>query len=232
MPPGEWIGVEAVLEVAVPPEVPALYFWALQVSFAERGRAVGGAHLGLQWYPPHPGSTAVNWGGYASDGRELDGSQSALSSATSNVNTRDFAWRPRAAYRLVVTRDDERTHGDLHAWRGEVVDLATGTSTVVRHLFARGSSIGSPMVWSEVFADCDAPGTLVRWRDLVVRSAGGERVAVDSVHVNYQSIADGGCVTTDSSVDGQVFVQQTGRTRRTRQGDQLSLGEPRQQSRS
>ena len=102
-PTGPWIGADVVLEVTEPPTVPALYFWALQVSFEDRGRAAGGAHLGLQWYPPHPGSTAVNWGGYAPDGRELDGSNSLLPSATGNPNTRDFALA--AAYALPPVGD-------------------------------------------------------------------------------------------------------------------------------
>ena len=69
-----WVSVEAVLEVLVPPAVPALSFWALQASFADRGRHHGAGHLGLQWYPPHPDSTAVNWGGYDAGGHELSGS--------------------------------------------------------------------------------------------------------------------------------------------------------------
>ncbi len=48
----------------MPPAVPRLYFWALQVSFASGPRLQGGAHLGLQWHPRYPGSTAVNFGGY------------------------------------------------------------------------------------------------------------------------------------------------------------------------
>ena len=70
-PTGPWLRAEAVLEVTEPPTVASLYFWALQVSFEDRGRAAGGAHFGFQWYPAHPGSTAVNWGGYAPDGGEL-----------------------------------------------------------------------------------------------------------------------------------------------------------------
>src|SRR5436190_306010 len=65
--------VAVTLEVVEPPVVDELYFWALQVSFVDGDRHVGGAHLGLQWYSPHPGSTAVNWGGYRDAGGELDG---------------------------------------------------------------------------------------------------------------------------------------------------------------
>src|SRR5690349_12962684 len=63
--------VSVVLEIVEPPAVPHLYFWALQASFVDRGRRIGGAHLGLQWYDRHPGGTAVNWGGYRDGGGEL-----------------------------------------------------------------------------------------------------------------------------------------------------------------
>ena len=53
--------VAVTLEVLVPPAVPWLYFWALQVSFVDRGRRAGGGHLGLQAAPWHPGGTAVRW---------------------------------------------------------------------------------------------------------------------------------------------------------------------------
>jgi hypothetical protein len=223
-PAGEWVGAEATLEIASPPEVPALYFWALQVSFVDQGRAGGGAHLGLQWYPPHPGSTAVNWGGYAPDGHELEGSRSALPSATGNVNTRDFPWRPGVGYRLAVTRVDAIDGDHRYAWRGEITDTTTGERVVVRDLFAAGSTIESPMVWSEVFAACDAPSAAVRWSALDLQASNGDRVPVTGVRVNYQAVSDGGCSTTNSSVDDGGFVQCTGVARRTAQGVRLSVG--------
>ncbi len=60
------VEVSAVLEIVVPPQVPALDFWALQVDFLAGDRFRGGAHTGLQWNRRYPGYTAVNWGGYAS----------------------------------------------------------------------------------------------------------------------------------------------------------------------
>ena len=65
--PTEATVVEAsvVLEVINLPQVAATYFWALQASFTDAdGTNQGAGHLGLQWYPPHPHSRAVNWGGY------------------------------------------------------------------------------------------------------------------------------------------------------------------------
>jgi len=65
------IEVSAVLEVLEPPQVPSLYFWAMQVDFEEDGLPWGGGHTGLQWNRRFPGGTAVNWGGYASQDRAV-----------------------------------------------------------------------------------------------------------------------------------------------------------------
>jgi hypothetical protein len=219
VPRGEWVGAEAVLEIVEPPRVPSLYFWALQVSFTDRGRAGGGAHLGLQWFPPHPGSTAVNWGGYAPSGLELTGSTSALPSATGNPNTRDFAWQPGTRYRLRVARTD----GSDPAWRGEVTDLASHATTHVRDLFAPGTALDAPIVWSEVFADCDAPPVRVRWTDLALLDASGTRHQVGSVVTSYQSVADGGCRSTNSAVAVDGFEQSTNTPRTNGPGTRLAL---------
>ena len=151
-----WVAVDAVLEVLVAPSVPALSFWALQASFQDRGRAAGAGHLGLQWHSGHPGSTAVNWGGYGPGGGELDGSTSSLPSAMGNVNTRDYRWGAGVGYRLRISHVGVAP-GGLHVWRGEVTDLARGETTVVRDLFAEGSALTDAIVWSEVFARCDDP---------------------------------------------------------------------------
>jgi hypothetical protein len=222
-PPGQWVQAEAVLEVRVAPSASALYFWAMQVSFTETGRHTGGAHLGLQWYPAHPASTAVNWGGYAAEGGELAGSSSPLPSATGNVNTRDLPWVPHRGYRLTVRRvDDADAPATMVAWRGSVTDVVSGEVVEVRDLYARGRFLDSPMVWSEVFADCDAPSAEVGWSDLRLVDEGGEAATVSHARVNYQRVADGGCANTDSSVDGAQFVQTTATERRTRQGATLS----------
>ena len=212
---GGIVEVAATLEVTEPPVVPALHFWALQASFADAGgRVHGGAHLGLQWYPAHPGSTAVNWGGYRDGGGELDGSRSALPSATGNGNTRDFAWRPRTPYRLTIRRV-----GSGGIWSGRVTDVAAGTETEVRTLSCPGDRLVVPMVWSEVFADCDAPSSAVRWRDLRVIHADGTVRRVRRMRTSYEAIADGGCADTDASspADGG-FVQRTSTSRRTAAG--------------
>jgi len=225
-PPSEgrsWVAAEAVLEVLVAPSVPALSFWALQASFHDRGRPGGAGHLGLQWHDGHPGSTAVNWGGYRAGGGELDGSASSLPSATGNVNTRDFRWHAGVRYRLRISRADHLPPAPpgLVAWRGEVSDLSSGETTVVRDLWATGSALADLVVWSEVFARCDDPSARVRWSGLAVEDDQGLRVPVTLVRVNYQSVTDGGCTTTDSTTDAVGVVQVTGTRRATPQGATL-----------
>jgi hypothetical protein len=220
------VAAEAVLEVLEAPAVPALSFWALQASFDDRGRHGGAGHLGLQWHPDHPGSTAVNWGGYGPDGRELTGSGSELPSALGNVNTRDLHWTPGTPYRLRIERADTPTPSQptgFVAWRGTVTDMTTGTTTVVRDLWAAGTALDAPVMWSEVFARCDDPPARVRWSGLRMVDDGGAATEVERVSVNYQSLGDGGCVTTDSSVDEVGVVQATGAVRTTPQGATLTV---------
>ena len=208
--------VSVTLEVVAPPEVPRLYFWALQADFADAaGRRAGGAHLGLQWHPQHPGSTAVNWGGYDAAGRELRGSTSDLPSALRNVNTRDFAWSAHEPYRLTIAAVPSAGGGVV--WRGSVTDSA-GTVTVVRDLYPPGDRISGVVMWSEVFARCDHPSVGVRWSEPRAVALDGEPVEPTRLSVNYQSLADGGCTNTDSRIDGVGVVQWTDATRTTPPG--------------
>jgi hypothetical protein len=217
--PGALREVAVTLEVLVPPAVPALYFWAVQVSFVDGGRSTGAAHLGLQAAPRHPGGTAVNWGGYRAGGDELPGTASPLPSAPGNPNTRDLPWRPGTPYRLRVAPG--RGPG---SWRGEVQDLTAGTTTLVRELACPGTALAAPVVWSEVFAACDAPGTTVRWSDLSITTAAGRTAAPAAVSPTYQSEADGGCSNTTTLVEGSVVVQRTTARRQVAPGTRLPLG--------
>jgi hypothetical protein len=211
------------LEVLEPPTVPRLYFWALQVDLADPGgRRAAGAHLGLQWHPQHPGSTAVNWGGYRAGGGELHGSGSSLPSALRNVNTRDLRWLPGRAYRLTARRMPGGGDGSF-AWRGSVRDLVTGDEIVVRDLYTNGDRIVGVTMWSEVFARCDDPTTVVRWSDPSVGTGAAERIPPLRLSVNYQSDVQGGCANTDSSTDEVGAVQRTCTPRVHRQGVQLPL---------
>jgi hypothetical protein len=181
------VEVSASLTVVEAPSVSRLYFWALQVTFDDGG----GAHVGLQWLPG--GKRAVNWGGYGPDGAELDGVPAG--------NTHPFDWSPGTAYSLRVRRGATGWVGSVDGWS--------------RELLAGGSTLSSPMVWSEVFARCDHPSTRVRWSGFSAVTASGTVVRPSAVEVRYQSKAEGGCGNTDVVVDGDGFVQVTSVPRST-----------------
>lgn len=208
VPTGEEL-VEASVSLVVSalPSVARLYFWALQVSFADGA----GAHLGLQWGADPPGRLRhVNWGGYGASGAELSGGPSNLPSSFANPNTRDYDWEPARPYRLRICRV-------AGGWAGWVDDM------LVRCLDAPGETVQNPVVWSEVFADCDHPAVSVRWSDLEVVTRSGRRVAVDSVVASYQSRQEGGCDNISSETDGAAFVQTTNAVRRTSSGASLRV---------
>jgi len=220
VPPRPLTEVAVDLEIVDPPTVDKLYFWALQVNFVDRGADRGGAHIGLQYHPGYPQAGAVNWGGYHPAGRgELEGSTSELPSALDNVNTRTYRWEAGRRYRLrvLLTKPGH--------WRGAVSDTATGQETVIRDLFVEAEHLLRPMVWSEVFADCDHPSTMVRWSNLQATTADGGVVRALSVRTNYQTFANGGCANTNSFIDanGLGFCQQTNIARANRAGSILTL---------
>lgn len=194
------------------PAVDRLYFWALQVGFGDVHGKTGGAHLGLQWNPRHPRSTAVNWGGYTVDGRLLEGSVSPLPSTPDDPNTRDFEWRAGARYRLGVAPGSSPGW-----WVATISDLRTGVETLVRELAGGGDRLVEPVVWSEVFARCDDPSVAVRWTDPRLEVE-GEWVRPTAYRVNYQAHDRGGCANTDVEADGLGVVQVTAVERRTPQG--------------
>ena len=192
-------------QVVVPPSVERLYFWALQVTFEDGS----GAHTGLQWNPRHPGSRAANWGGYAARGGGLlRGSESPLPSTPDDPNTRDLWWEPGRPYRFRVWAPEP---GRWRASLGEAV---------VRDLFAPGTTLRSPMVWSEVFAGCDDPSVMVRWSSFEALDREGRPVTPDRMLVNYQR---DGCTNTSSVPDGRSVLQVTNTDRITAQGAVLDL---------
>ncbi|MEM9655313.1 MAG: hypothetical protein AAGA65_24690 [Actinomycetota bacterium] len=217
VPPVPLAEVSVTFEVLEPPIVDKLYFWALQVSFLDGQRRTGGAHFGLQHNPAYPEACGVNWGGYHEGAGELDGSVSDLPSAPDNINTRDYLWSPNRRYRHRIFRSPER------GWRGSITDLDTGQVTVVRDLWVTGDRLAQPMVWSEVFADCDDPSVLVRWTDLEVITTTGEVHRPHVVHLNYQTHNNGGCANTNTSTDGVGFLQRTTTERLNGTGTRLSL---------
>jgi len=200
--------VAATIEVLVPPALPRLYFWALQVGFT----GGGAAHTGLQWLPVGSGRPAVNWGGYRAAGGELDGSVSPLPTLDGNPNTRLYDWEPGRPYRLRVVAAP-----DGHGWRA-TVDGAT-----IRDLWSPGDHLLAPIVWSEVFAACDDPSVVVRWSGLEAVTARGAVVVPRGLAVTFQSRADGGCDNTDVDVDAVGVTQTTATVRRTRPGAVIPL---------
>jgi hypothetical protein len=204
---GGVVEARATLEVRVPPAVNQLYFWALQVSFEDRGRQFGGAHTGLQWNPGAP-EGAINWGGYhpASVGGELAGTTSTLPPVPGDggPNTRRWPWMPGRSYRLRVWSPA------AGAWRAEVADLVDGRTTVIRDLLVPATTLTSPVVWTEVFARCRDPLTEARWSGLEVVDRDGRVAGIKSVNVTYQAPSAGGCNNTLALAEGDTLVQRTG----------------------
>lgn len=223
------VEVSAVLEILTPPSVKALYFWALQVDFANVRGVLGGAHTGLQWNARYPHGKAVNWGGYASaewGGFVLTGTESELPGFPDDPNTMAYRWEPNRPYRLHIFRSPELPG----AWRSEVTDLSPGVANAIRDLLpaaaaeAADSYLLRPVVWSEVFADCDAPSVTVRWSDFQAVNRVGVPVRPTAVRVNYQAWEAGGCPNTTATVEaGGGVLQITNAARETKQGATLKL---------
>lgn len=211
LPPAPPI-VEASVQLTVEstPAVPDLYFWALQASFWQGDERCGGGHLGLQWHHTHPGSRAANWGGYDPAGRVLAGSASALPSATGNANTRDLWWEPGEPHTLVI-------RAAPGGWAGSVDGVH------LRTLHAGGDRLEGLMVWTEVFARCDAPPVAARWCAFRAVAADGTVLSPRALRVNYQRRADGGCDNTTAEPDGDGVRQVTSTPRRVPQGARLPL---------
>ena len=81
----------------------------------------------------------------------------------------------------------------------------------------------SPMMWSEVFARCDHPSSIVRWSEMSAVDGRGRVVRPTAMSVNYQAASQGGCSNTNSWVDGDGFVQATNTERTTPQGAVLEV---------
>ncbi len=249
-PEARLIEVSAVIEILIPPRSEALYFWALQVEFFRGGICRGGGHTGLQWNRRYPECRAVNWGGYASAGQGggiLTGTKSSLPGFRDDPNTVAYQWRPGCPYRFRVFRSPDVPD----AWRSEVTDLLSGISTVVRDLFPgcpldsvcgpvsgpdspespnsrdspdSGLYLGHPIVWSEVFADCDAPSVAIRWSDLMAVDESGHVVRPVAVLVNYQAVRERGCPNTSVAMDeAGGLLQITNIARTVEQGARLVL---------
>ena len=209
--------VSATFELLDEPAHDRLYFWALQAGFADAGGAHGGAHFGFQWHPEYPGMRAVCWGGYANVGGELDGGPTTFPSIDGNTNVCMYRWTTGQRWTWRIRRV-----GDGGVWRAEFDDPNTGQTVPIRDLWCRGDRLVDPMVWSEVFARCDAQGVRVRWTDFAARTD-TNTISPVAVSVNYQSYADGGCTNTNVFAEDLGIVQATNTERVTPQGARLVL---------
>lgn len=201
----------------MPPRVDRLYFWALQVGFTDGHRSYGAAHAGLQWHSRSRRGRAVNWGGYhdpRDGGGELSGSKPRLPALNPQGNTARYPWQPEVPYRFGVTRSDV-------GWRATVTDVSTSERTVIRDVYAEGTYLVDPVVWSEVFASCDAPSVTVRWTGLEAVTASGRLVRPPTATVTYQERRAGGCANTTVGTDDIGLLQTTNTTRSVAAGDEL-----------
>jgi hypothetical protein len=158
----------------------------------------------------------VNWGGYADVGDVgsiLRGSASSLPSTPDDPNTRDYAWQQGVAYRLRIARSDV-------GWRGEVIELGSGQGVIVRDLYVQGDRLANLVVWSEVFASCKDPTTVVRWSGFEGYGADGSVVRPRSVGLTFPQE---GCPNTDTVADEVGFLQVTSTPRRARDGDSVAV---------
>lgn len=202
--PDPMVSVSATLEVLRPPEVAKLYFWALQATFCdEHGTPLGAAHAGLQWNPRHPGSRAVNWGGYRTNGASnetLTGTVSKLEGIPGDVNTYNFPWKPNRPYRFDIERSGI-------GWRATITDVEAKETTVIRDLSVGGDRLANVVMWTELFCGRSDPPASVRWTTPWARRMSGEVVQPTGMTVRYP----GGSKwrRTATSWDGTGFVQAT-----------------------
>lgn len=197
------------LRVLKQPTVTDLYFWALQCSFlADMSTpvVVGGAHTGLQWNSAHPGSKAINWGGYDQYNVLLTGSVSSFPSTPANANTRDFTWIVGQTYRFRI-------------WiPGPDLVAASVDGVLIRELDVPGVEwLTSPTMWSEVFAECSAPSVLVSWSNFraIDDAATPATSSEHAFFLSYQSELNDGCPNTNTYEYGNSIRQETNVTRIT-----------------
>jgi hypothetical protein len=212
--------ISVTLEVATRPEIDRLVTFALQAAFLKPGG--GSCHLGLQHHPRFPDRGAVNWDGYTAKGEYLESDEPKLPSAIDELATRDYAWQKNQPYRLTIERDDEMPDGRF-PWIGSITNLRTGERDEIRHLVNESPYLRGPVMYIESYGPCDGPRFEARWSNATaVSRAGGVRI-VNSMRVDYQPHAAGGCTNTNSRVEGTEFVQRAGQMRVTKAGSTLRL---------
>jgi hypothetical protein len=99
----------------------------------------------------------------------------------------------------------------------------TGAATHVRRLAGGGELLTDLVVWSEVFADCDAPPVAVRWSRPRALLPDGRIVSPSGYECRYQRFEQGGCTNSDSRVDDDGVVQITNTERSNPSGSRLGF---------
>lgn len=178
--------------------------------------------MGLQHHPKFPDRSAVNWDGYTAKGEYLDSDEPTLPSAIEERATRDFSWVKNVPYRLTVGRGEQISADRFH-WVGSVENLRTGERVEVRRLIADSSYLRGPVMYIESYGPCDGPRFEARWSNATAVSGGGGVRIVNSMRVDYQPHAAGGCTNTNSRVEGDEFVQRAGQMRVTKAGSTIRL---------
>ncbi|GMQ94688.1 MAG: hypothetical protein BMS9Abin12_2193 [Acidimicrobiia bacterium] len=212
--------VSVTLEVKRRPEIDRLVTFAIQGAFVKPGG--GSCNFGLQHHPQFPKRGAVNWNGYDAKGDPLDSTAPTLPSSTDDVATRDYAWEQGVPYQFTVARGNEGSDGDF-PWTGSITNQRTGEREMVRELVSKSPHMRAPVMYIESFSPCDGPGFEARWSNAIAVSLDGGVRAVQSMRVDYQPHAAGGCTNTNASVEGSAFVQRVGQMRTTKPGTTIRL---------
>lgn len=224
----QWCEICVTIEVTQEPPA-GLEFWALQVFFDDNTGGVSAGHTGLQHHPSYPGDGAVNWGGYLqSNGSLLNGGPLTNPSAAGNANTMNYPWTAGTKYRYRIYESPVPAPlGQLKAWRSEITDLSTNTTTVIRDLYAGGEWMAAPLIFTESFNDCDAPASCVEWSDFQATECDtGEVFQPTAVQLSYQSCAEGGCSNTNMTAAGNTVEACTNTPRTNSDGAVLPLTTP------
>ena len=191
------------LRILKEPTVTDIYFWALQASFYGATGLLdplAGCPTPLQWTEDHPDSKAVHFGVYDELDDILTGTESSFPSAPANDNTRGYGW----------------VLGEVYTFRiwisGTDLVAASINGDLIRQLDVPGVTwLHAYAMWSEVFAECSAPGVVCSWSNFRVIDDTDAEFTEDTFDLTYQ-VTDG-CPNTDTYEYGNSVRQETNTTR-------------------
>lgn len=222
LPYGERLNeISVTLDVQRRPEVDRLVTFAVQAAFVKPSG--GSCHFGLQHQPEVDGRNAVLWNGYDAKGSLLEVRGDQQSSPANEDGSRAFEWSQGTPYRFTVERGEEEEDG-RYPWKGSITDLNSGESHIVCEILNSSPHLRAPVMYVESYSPCDGPGFEARWSNAVAVSTDGGVRTVQSMRVDYQPHAAGGCTNTNSTVEQGAFVQRVGQMRSTKPGSTIRLG--------